>query len=182
MSGKSTLLRAVGLNAVMAQMGSVVCAEHLRMPPLRVETSMRVHDSLEDGVSFFMAELKRLKQIVDRSEAFADRADRHLLVLLDEVLQGTNSRERHVAVTRVLARLVRCRAVAAVSTHDLDLATAAELADACRPFHFRETFVTDGSGRRRMTFDYHLHDGLATTTNALELLRLVGLDPGPEQR
>ncbi len=174
MSGKSTLLRSIGLNALLAEAGGPVCAESLQLPPLTVATSMRIQDSLEDGVSFFMAELKRLKSIVDQATAFTGRDDRTMLYLLDEILQGTNSVERHLAVARVLAHLVAKGAIGAVSTHDLQLATSPELADCCRAVHFRETLHGDSAGQQ-MTFDYQLREGVATTTNAMKLLELVGL-------
>jgi len=175
MSGKSTLLRSIGVNAILAESGGPVCADQLEMPPMRITTSMRIHDSLEDGVSFFMAELKRLKQIVDLASEFTKQEDRLLLYLLDEILQGTNSVERHLAVARVLAHLVTEGAIGAVSTHDLDLAKSEELVACCRTVHFRETFHS-AEGRQSMTFDYLLRDGVATTTNALKLLQMVGLD------
>jgi len=174
MSGKSTLLRAIGINAVLAQAGGPVCAAALRMPPVRLATSILVEDSLAGGVSFFLAELLRIKQVV----ATAAEAREHgagLLYLLDEVLRGTNSVERRIAVQRVLRHLLARGALGAVSTHDLELATGAGLADAARLVHFRETLVPGPEGPR-MTFDYRLRPGPATTTNALELLRQVGLD------
>jgi DNA mismatch repair ATPase MutS len=135
---------------------------------------MRIQDSLEDGVSFFMAELKRLKSIVDQATSCAPHADRALLYLLDEILQGTNSVERHLAVARVLSHLVAEGAIGAVSTHDLALAQSPDLVDCCRAVHFRETLHGGGAGRQ-MTFDYLLRPGVATTTNALKLLEMVGL-------
>lgn len=174
MSGKSTLLRSIGVNVVLAQMGSVVCAEKMTLPPVHIETSMRIIDSLADGVSFFMAELKRLKQIVDRGRVFSQRADRTMLFLLDEILQGTNSRERQIAVSRVVRKLIDEYAIGAISTHDLDLATTDDLKLACRCVHFSEQFH-DRDGKREMTFDYHMQQGIATTTNALKLLEMVGL-------
>jgi hypothetical protein len=175
MSGKSTLLRAIGVNAVLAEAGAPVCAARLTMCPVTVTTSMRIQDSLEDGISFYMAELKRLKAIVDQAEGFQNQSDRTLLYLLDEILQGTNSVERHIAVARVLSHLIDKGAIGAVSTHDLDLATAPDLADACQAVHFRET-LHGADAARQMTFDYRLRPGVATTTNALKLLELVGLD------
>jgi DNA mismatch repair ATPase MutS len=177
MSGKSTLLRSIGTNVVLAQAGSPVCATSLRMPPVILETSMRIRDSLENGVSFYMAELRRLKQIVDQAEALTERADRRLLYLLDEILQGTNSRERHLAVVRVISHLRACGAIGAVSTHDLELA-AAPLDHVCRPVHFRET-LHDRDDEKPMTFDYKLRPGVATTSNALKLLEIVGLVKKP---
>ena len=174
MSGKSTLLRSIGVNVVLAQMGSVVCAKKMSLPPVHIETSMRIIDSLADGVSFFMAELKRLKQIVDRGRDFSQRADRTMLFLLDEILQGTNSRERQIAVSRVVRKLIDEYAIGAISTHDLDLATTEDLKLACRCVHFSEQFH-DRDGKRQMTFDYRMLQGIAETTNALKLLEMVGL-------
>jgi hypothetical protein len=174
MSGKSTLLRAIGLNVILAHAGAPVCACHLELPPVTLETSMRIRDSLEDGVSFYMAELQRLKQVVDRADQMASVENDRLLYLLDEILLGTNSRERHIAVVRVISHLLQCRAIGAISTHDLELA-GAPLDNACRTVHFRET-LHDEPGQPPMTFDYRLRPGIATTSNALKLLEIVGLD------
>lgn len=175
MSGKSTLLRSVGLNAVLAQMGAPVCAESLRMSPVELATSMRISDSLADGVSFFMAELNRLRDVVHRAEELEPQAARGQLFLLDEILQGTNSRERQIAVSRVLSRLLEAGAIGAVSTHDLELASLPELKSACRPVYFAESFATV-EGKKVMTFDYRMQAGISPTTNALKLLELVGLE------
>ncbi len=183
MSGKSTLLKAVGLNAVLAQAGAPVCAESLTMPPLRVVTSMRVEDSLEDGVSFFMAGLHRLKHVVDAAEsAIAPPAHGRdpcppgrTLYLLDEILQGTNSAERRIAARTVLRKLLESGAIGAVTTHDLTLADAEDLLARAVPVHFTERV---GDGDEGLTFDYRLRDGIATSTNALKLLELVGLAGG----
>ena len=174
MSGKSTLLRSIGVNTLLAEAGGPVCARALELRSLVVTTSMRIQDSLADGVSFYMAELKRLKAIVDQATSYARSADWTLLYLLDEILQGTNSVERHLAVARVLSHLVAEGAIGAVSTHDLALARAPELVDCCHAVHFRETLHGGESGRQ-MTFDYRLRPGVATSTNALRLLELVGL-------
>ena len=174
MSGKSTLLRSIGANAILAQMGTVVCADSMSLPPLRIETSMRIADSLADGVSFFMAELKRLKQIVDTSKEVSTASDKTMLFLLDEILQGMNSRERQIAVSRVVRKLIDSKAIGCISTHDLDLAKTEDLAEACRTVHFSEQFVTE-NGKEKMTFDYRMKQGIAKTTNALKLLELVGL-------
>jgi len=174
MSGKSTLLRSIGANAILAQMGTVVCAQSMTLPPVRIETSMRIADSLADGVSFFMAELKRLKQIVDVAKQTTSNDDQTMMFLLDEILQGTNSRERQIAVSRVVRKLIDGKAIGCISTHDLDLAKTEDLADACRTVHFSEQFVTE-NGKEKMTFDYRIKQGIAKTTNALKLLELVGL-------
>ncbi|HEV7515402.1 MAG TPA: MutS family DNA mismatch repair protein [Thermoanaerobaculia bacterium] len=176
MSGKSTLLRSLGVNVILAQAGGPVCAESLRLPPLALATSILVEDSLADGVSFFMAELLRIRKVVDAADRAAGEG-RVLLYLLDEILRGTNTRERQIAVRRVLAHLLAARALGAVSTHDLELAEIPELAAAVRPVHFRESFEpgAEREGKPVMTFDYKLRPGVATTANALKLLDLVGL-------
>jgi energy-coupling factor transporter ATP-binding protein EcfA2 len=176
MSGKSTLLRALGVNAVLAQAGAPCCARQLRIPPLDVYTSIRVQDSLARGVSYFMAELERLKQVVDAAHRTRDADESRLLFLLDEILHGTNTAERRVAARRVIRHLVDAGAIGAATTHDLELAEESVLKDAARLVHFQEHFEDD-DGRSVLRFDYRLRAGLATSTNALELMRLVGL-PG----
>ena len=174
MSGKSTLLRAIGLNVVLAQAGGPVCARRLTMPLVELRTSIRLADSLQRGVSLFMAELERLKAIVDAAQA--RNGGRPLLYLLDEILHGTNSAERLIAARAVLVHLVRAGAIGAVTTHDLTLAADGALATAARPVHFTE-HVSDGAGDAAdsMSFDHKLRPGLATSTNALKLLALIGL-------
>lgn len=183
MSGKSTLLKAIGLNVVLAQAGAPVCARALRLPSLRVATSMSVRDSLADGVSFFMAELRRLKQVVDAAESHD--ASTRTLYLLDELLQGTNSAERRVAARTVIRRLLASGAVGAVTTHDLTLADAEDLNARAVAVHFTETVRASGRDNNQdddadqLAFDYRLRPGTATSTNALRLLGLVGLDQLP---
>lgn len=182
MSGKSTLLRAIGVNAVLAQAGASVCATSLRMPPLSVQTSLRIVDSLAEGVSYFMAALEQLKRVVqaadDAGRARAPSARPLVLYLLDEILQGTNSIEREEAVRIVLRHLLATPAIGAITTHDLALTRTRELADHGEHVHFRET-IDEHDGALRMTFDYRLHPGIATSRNALALMRLVGLSDVP---
>jgi len=167
MSGKSTLLRAIGTNAVLALTGAPVCAQSLEVSELRVLTSMRVRDSLELGVSHFYAEVQRIKAVLDAASAANGRA----LFLLDEILWGTNTRERQIASREVLRLLLKTGASGAVSTHDLSLASLEqELGGRVKNFHFKDQLV-DG----KMTFDYRLRDGVLDTTNALRLLRLMGI-------
>ncbi|PYR77778.1 MAG: hypothetical protein DMF86_08180 [Acidobacteria bacterium] len=170
MSGKSTLLRAVGLNAVFAQAGAPVCAAALSMPSCELQASIRIEDSLELGLSYFMAALARLKAIVDAAERRDET--RPLLYLLDEILQGTNSVERSIAVRAVVRHLLHANAIGILTTHDLALAGEEPLASAARLVHFTEQVLPDGT----MTFDYRLRDGLATSRNALRLMRLIGID------
>ncbi|MBN2191886.1 MAG: DNA mismatch repair protein MutS [Polyangiaceae bacterium] len=166
MSGKSTLLRAMGLSAVLAHAGGAVIARRLAMTEVRLGTSIRLSDSLADGVSHFYAEVRRLREIVE-----AVRGDKPVLFLLDEILHGTNSRERQIGARWVLAELVASGASGAVSTHDMELVKLPpELADRVELVHFREAVTGD-----RMTFDYRLRIGPVRAGNALRLMRLVGL-------
>jgi len=177
MAGKSTLLRALGLNLVLAQAGGPVCAAELRLPPLALATSMRVQDSLEQGVSYFMAELRRLKLVVDRAEAARASGGPACCYLLDEILHGTNSAERQVAARRVVRHLLGLGAIGAVSTHDLALADEGGLQDSAVLAHFTEQ-VDGAEAGAGLRFDYRLRPGLAPTTNALRLMALVGLPTG----
>ncbi|MDF1751907.1 MAG: hypothetical protein P1U89_03935 [Verrucomicrobiales bacterium] len=172
MAGKSTLLRSIGLNTTLAQAGGPVCANSLETPPLTIATSMGVQDSLVDGVSFFMAELQRIKQIVNLTIE-EHQAGRTVLFLLDEILQGTNTVERREIVQRVIAHLVKNQAMGAVTTHDLALAESEELTKNADLIHFREHFERDSKGKPKMTFDYKIRDGVATTTNALKILEVI---------
>jgi len=183
MSGKSTLLRALGTNVVLANMGAPVAAKSFIFGFFTLATSMRIRDSLEDGVSHFYAELQKLKRVVDLA-----RHPPPLLFLLDEILHGTNSRERIIGARSVIQGLVKLGALGAVSTHDLGIAELAELLPgSVKNVHFQEQVNADGT----MTFDYHLRDGTVQSSNALRLMRAIGLDvplddvsagplPGPE--
>ncbi len=166
MSGKSTLLRAVGLNTVMALAGLPVRAERMRVSVLHVATAMRASDSLQEGASFFMAEVRQLKRVVDLADS-----GKPVLFLLDEILQGTNTRERSLGARGVIAHLLKARAMGMVSTHDLSLA---QLGDAFRD-RIRYTHFTDQVDGERMTFDYQLREGIVQTSNALRLMAAVGI-------
>ena len=170
MSGKSTLLRAIGVNIVLAQAGACVCAARLRMPVVNLQTSIRVQDSLELGLSYFMAALARLKSVVDAAEQSGD--SRLLLYLLDEILQGTNSAERSVAVRAVARHLLDAGAIGAMTTHDLTLAGEEPLKSCAQLVHFTETVDANGV----MSFDYRLRPGLATSRNALRLMQMIGIE------
>ncbi|MBV9791407.1 MAG: DNA mismatch repair protein, partial [Chloroflexi bacterium] len=174
MSGKSTLLRAIGTNIALGLAGGPVCAERLTLPPIVLGTSMRVQDSLEQGVSYFMAELQRLKTVVDRAEQVRQQPGWTLLFLLDEILHGTNTSERLIAARQIIRHLLSQGAIGAVSTHDLRLADAEGLVEAAELVHFTETFTRRPEGVA-MRFDYRLRPGIATTTNALKLMEIVGL-------
>jgi hypothetical protein len=170
MSGKSTLLRAVGINVVLAHAGACVCARHLSLPDCDLQTSIRVQDSLERGLSYFMAALARLKGVVDAAEH--ERPGRTLLFLLDEILQGTNSAERSIAVRAVTRHLLEAGAIGAMTTHDLGLADEEPIKSAAVLMHFSETIDADGT----MRFDHVLKPGLATSRNALRLMQMIGIE------
>lgn len=174
MSGKSTLLRSVGINAILAQAGGPVCAQEMALTPVTVHTSMRTADSLSQGVSQYMAELNRIRQVVEGA-----RRGVGVLYLLDEPLQGTNEAERRVAVQTILGHLLDAGAIGAVATHDLHLDGVPKLSGAARAVHL-EGQVEEGDTGPLLSFDYRLRTGRATSTNALALLRAVGLGDGPE--
>jgi hypothetical protein len=174
MAGKSTLLRSIGVNAILARIGSPVCAEYWSSASLDLASSIRVQDSLQDGVSFFMAELKRLRTVVDIANEHHRSGERQMLVLLDEILQGTNSRERQIAVEHVLDKLVEYGCIVITSTHDLEMAGNPKIRDIAQIVHFREHFESQ-NGSQVMRFDYVMRSGVTPTTNALKLLEMVGL-------
>jgi hypothetical protein len=167
MSGKTTLLRSVGVNAVLALAGAPVRARRLRLSALAVGASIRVHDSLQDGTSRFYAEITRVRQLMD----LAGRG-LPLLFLLDEVLHGTNSGDRRVGAEAIVRGLLDRGAIGLVTTHDLALAELAEgLAPKARNVHFEDHLEGD-----RIAFDYRLRPGVVRKSNALALMRAVGLD------
>lgn len=166
MSGKSTFLRAMGLGAVLAFAGAPVPAMRMRLSPCTVCTSIRISDSLGSGVSHFYAELNKLKAVVDATSGALP-----VFFLLDEILHGTNSRERQVGARWVLSELLKRSAIGVVTTHDMELCQLSdELMAHVRQVHFRESVTGD-----QMTFDYRLRPGPVTAGNALRLMRLLGL-------
>jgi DNA mismatch repair ATPase MutS len=167
MSGKSTYLRAIGVNLVLALSGAPVCARKFRMTPLQIGASIRTVDSLQEGTSRFYAEITRLGEIVRLAEQGAT-----LVFLLDEILGGTNSHDRRIGAACVARSLVQRGALGLMTTHDLALTQIVEeLQPAAANFHFEDQ-VQDG----RMSFDYRLRPGIVDKSNALELMRSVGLD------
>jgi hypothetical protein len=166
MSGKSTLLRSVGSSIALALAGAPVRADSVRLSPLQVAASIRISDSLQQGTSHFYAEIKRLRQIVDLTES-----ELPVLFLLDEVLHGTNSHDRRIGAEAVVRGLLARGALGIVTTHDLALAHIAdELAPRMANVHF-EDHIEDG----RIRFDYRMRPGVVTKSNAIELMRSVGL-------
>jgi hypothetical protein len=167
MAGKSTLLRAVGLNTALALGGGPVCAKALRLPPLRLRASMRIDDSLQQGASYFHAELQKLRSVVDDAETAPP-----VLFLLDELLRGTNARARHLGARAVLLHLLERDAMGLVATHDVALsALEREYPERIHNAHFTDV-VVEGE----MRFDYALRPGVVRTSNALRLLAMAGID------
>jgi ABC-type multidrug transport system fused ATPase/permease subunit len=165
MSGKSTLLRTIGINCVLAQAGAPVCAERMTLYPMQVAAAMRISDSLQQGRSLFFSVLNRLKRVVDLA------GQETVLFLLDEILQGTNSHDRRIGAEAVIRSLIEHRAIGLVTTHDLALTEISGSLTGVVNVHFADQ-IQDGT----MTFDYKLRPGTVQKSNAIELMRLVGLE------
>jgi hypothetical protein len=166
MSGKSTLMRAVGINTVLAMAGAPVRARRLQLTPLQIGASILINDSLQEGSSRFYAEITRLRHICDLAENQPP-----VLFLLDELLQGTNSKDRLIGAEGVVRALMASGAIGLISTHDLALTNiAAQEGNRLQNVHLQDE-IQDG----RMTFDFKLHDGVVTKSNGIELMRLIGL-------
>ena len=166
MSGKSTLLRTVGINAVLALAGAPVRARELQISPLTIGATLRIQDSLQQGKSRFFAEITRIRHIADTAAA------QPLLFLLDELFHGTNSHDRLVGAAGVLRTLIDRGAIGLITTHDLALtAITRDLGDRAVNVHFEDSF--DGTDMR---FDYRMKAGPVTRSNAIALMRAVGLD------
>jgi DNA mismatch repair ATPase MutS len=167
MSGKSTFLRTIGLNAVLAMMGAPVRAASLRLSPVQVGSSLHVTDSLQTGRSGFASELDRLHHIMDLMKDHLP-----VLFLVDELLHGTNSHDRLIGGQALLRSFIAHGAIGIVTTHDLSITEIPpDLQALVRNSHFEDR-VEDG----HMVFDYQLRDGVVTRSNALELMRSIGLD------
>ncbi len=167
MAGKSSFLRTLGVNLCLAYAGAPVNAAHLQVGLFRVFTCIKVSDSVTDGFSYFYAEVRRLKALLD---ALDQPHTYPLFFLIDEIFKGTNNRERIIGSTAYIRSLAGRNCVGAVSTHDLELVKLADLYPQVTNFHFREE-VIDG----RMAFDYMLRTGPCPTTNALKIMEIEGL-------
>ena len=165
MSGKSTLLRTVGINTVLAMAGAPVRATSLQLTPLQIGASIRINDSLHEGSSRFYAEITRLRRLFEPSNL-------PLLFLLDELLQGTNSADRRVGAQGLIRALIHKGAIGLISTHDLSFTEVDGLEPgAIQNVHFQDELV-DG----RLKFDFKLQPGIVTKSNGIELMRSIGLD------
>lgn len=168
MSGKSTFLRTVGVTVVLAQAGAVVCARSCQLHPMTLAAGIRFQDSLDEGISYFYAEVRRMKAVLAHVES---QAPGETLVLLDEIFKGTNTRERLIASRGVIGRLNGAGALSMVTTHDLDLVDMADRdPERVENAHFQEQIQAG-----EMTFDYTLREGPVTSSNALKLMELEGI-------
>jgi hypothetical protein len=166
MSGKSTLLRTVGINTILAMAGAPIRGKRLRLTPLALGTRLRSADSLQEGRSTFYTELLRIRQVFEMTNGITP-----VLFLFDELLDGTNSHDRRIGAERLVGALIELGSIGIVTTHDLALTEMTKsLGAVVRNAHF-EDYVEEG----KMRFDYKLRDGVVTKSNALELMRLAGL-------
>jgi hypothetical protein len=169
MAGKSTFLRSVGVNIVLARIGASICAHQLILSPVTLMTSMRVADNLAESTSTFYAELKKLKCIID-----AVNAHEQVFILLDEILRGTNSLDRHAGSEALVTQLIRHKAIAIVATHDLELAALQKLyPSSIENYHF--DVQVEG---QELYFDYKLKEGVCTSLNASILMSKIGIELG----
>lgn len=165
MSGKTTLLRTIGINLVISYSGGAICGEYMRSSMVNIYTSMRITDDLKAGISTFYGELIRIKEIIEG----AKRGEK-MIFLIDEIFRGTNSRDRIEGATAVIGNLCKDGVVGALTTHDLELCTLAKTKE-IQNYHFREHYKEN-----KIYFDYKLRKGKSDTTNAKYLMKIVGID------
>lgn len=167
MSGKTTFLRTLGINLVLAYAGAPVCAAYMEADIMKIFTSMRVTDDVSNGISTFYAEILRIKTMVEYK-----KKDRPMLCLIDEIFKGTNSADRIVGATQVIRKLSGVRSMTLVSTHDFELCDLkGDDGVPAANYHFEEYYEGD-----QLKFDYKKKDGRCTTTNAMAILHMAGLD------
>jgi DNA mismatch repair ATPase MutS len=167
MAGKSTFLRSVGVNIVLAQMGSPVCAGWFLLSPVQLVSSMRIADNLAENTSTFYAELKKLRTIIELV-----KAHQPVFILLDEILRGTNSYDRHKGSAALIKQLIKEEAVAVIATHDVELAGMQEAYPApIDNYHF--DVEVEGE---ELYFDYKLKGGVCKSLNASILMKKIGIE------
>ena len=171
MSGKSTFLRTLGLNVVLAQAGAVTSARRFACSPVQVYTSMRTQDSLEENTSSFYAELKRLRTLIRLAKPNPDPGQLPVLYFLDEILKGTNSADRHKGAEALIRQLHRTTASGFVSTHDVELGSMANADAFVANYHFRSDIDAG-----QVTFDYLLRPGVCKSFNASQLMQAMGIE------
>ncbi len=167
MAGKSTFLRSIGVNMVLAMMGAPVCATRLTLSPMKVMSSMRVNDNLEESTSTFYAELKKLKEIIE-----AVNRNEKVFLLLDEILRGTNSADRHTGSKALIKQLIHHNAAGLLATHDLELAKLAEEF----PAHIQNYHFDVQVANEELYFDYKLKRGICQSMNASILMKKIGIE------
>ena len=166
MSGKSTLLRTIGINLILAYAGAPVCAKEFNCSLMNVYTSIHINDNLEKNISTFYAELQRIKLIVD-----AARSGEPIIFLIDEIFKGTNSKDRIIGARAVIKSLNELGAIGLVSTHDLELSRLEHESPLIKNYHF-----TDRVSGRKITFDYRLKPGVSKSSNAIALMKIIGIE------
>ena len=167
MAGKSTYLRSVGINIVLAMAGAPVCADSFRLSPVQLISSMRIADNLEESTSTFYAELKKLKTVID-----SVNADEKVFILLDEILRGTNSLDRHTGSEALIKQLIRHKAAGIIATHDLALAEMkTSFPDNILNYHFDVQVNNE-----ELYFDYKLKPGVCNSLNASILMKKIGIE------
>jgi DNA mismatch repair ATPase MutS len=166
MAGKSTFLRTLGVNIVLAQTGAAVCAQYLELGRMNLISSMRVADNLAENTSTFYAELKKLQGIIE-----AVNKKEQVLILLDEVLRGTNSADRHRGTQALIRQLLHNTAVTIMATHDTELAQSEALIDpSVYNYHFEGRIIED-----ELYFDYQIKKGICESFNATTLMKKIGI-------
>ncbi|MBX7044941.1 MAG: hypothetical protein K1X86_03810 [Ignavibacteria bacterium] len=168
MSGKSTFLKTIGTNLCLAFCGAPVCSEKLRTSIFRIFTCIKISDNLNEGLSYFYSEVKRLKLIYDN---ILDNSEPPLFFLIDEIFKGTNNRERLIGSREYIKSLIGKNGCGAISTHDLELVNLGKEFDIIENVHFKEEIIEN-----KMIFDYKLNLGPCPTTNALRIMKLGGLN------
>jgi DNA mismatch repair ATPase MutS len=167
MAGKSTFLRSIGVNIVLAMMGAPTCSSKLNVSMMKAISSMRVNDNLEENTSTFYAELKKLKEIID-----AVNNKENVFLLLDEILRGTNSADRHTGSIALIKQLIHQNAAGLIATHDLELTRLSdEFPDNLYNYHF-DVQVKD----EELYFDYKIKRGICTSMNASLLMKKIGIE------
>ncbi len=169
MSGKSTFERTIGVNLTLALMGAVVCADNFECSVMQLFTSMRTQDSLEEDTSSFYAELKRLEQLIILTKT--EKKALPTLYFLDEILKGTNSKDRHIGAKALILQLHKANASGFISTHDVDLGDEFEGSDFIKNFSFSSEVNNKG-----LVFDYKLREGVCHSFNASDLMRTIGIE------
>ncbi len=167
MAGKSTFLRTVGINIILAMSGSAVCAKELSVPLLQVYTSMRTQDALHESTSSFYAELKRLKMIIEAVEQ-----ENNIYFLLDEILKGTNSKDRHTGSRALIEQMIKSKGAGIIATHDLELGNMEATAEGAIENLCMEVAVENG----KLRFDYTLEKGVSKSFNATILMKEMGIN------